>query len=79
MFKAWLCRRADADAIQRYSRDPTWYIDPEAAHVAEHLRQGGELWEFCSPPETWKELMGWAGFAVVRDGEIVASIVTQQN
>ena len=70
---------ADGDTIKHFGRDPSEYTDPETAHVAEQLRQGGELLEFCSPPETWRQLMGWAGYAVVRDGEIVASVVTQQH
>jgi hypothetical protein len=37
---------------------------------------GDELWFFKSPPETWSSLAGRAGYAVVRSGHIVASIVS---
>ena len=79
MLKPWLQRNADAEEVARYSRDPADYLEAEAANLAEELRRGGELWRFCSPPETWAALMGWAGYAVVRDGEIAASVVTEQN
>ncbi len=43
------------------------------------MTEGDELWEFCSPPESWEHLAGRAGIALVRDGEIVESIVTMMN
>jgi len=35
-----------------------------------------ELWRFRSPPETWQELAGREGFAIVRAGRPVAHYVT---
>jgi hypothetical protein len=35
-----------------------------------------ELWRFRSPPETWRSLRGCAGYAVVRDGEVVDTLRT---
>lgn len=43
------------------------------------MQSGDELWEYCSPVETWDFLYGRAGFAIVRDGEIVASMLTSMN
>jgi hypothetical protein len=40
------------------------------------LEAGGELWYFSSPQETWNRLAGRAGYAVLRNGEVVAAIVT---
>ena len=40
------------------------------------IQEGDELWEFSSPPETWKNLRGRAGLSIVRNGEIVDSLVT---
>jgi hypothetical protein len=79
MIKEWLIRKADDQAVAWYSRDPAEHSLADAARVAEALRLGGELWEFCSPPETWAQLMGWGGYAVVRDGEIVACVVNRQS
>jgi hypothetical protein len=43
------------------------------------MQPGDELWWFCSPETSWKHLAGRAGFAIVRDGEIVARRVMQLN
>lgn len=43
------------------------------------MQPGDELWEFNSPEDTWKHLAGRAGFAVVRDGNLIASLVTMMN
>jgi hypothetical protein len=79
VFKEWLTCKADENTVSWYSRPPDKHSLPDAAKVAEELRRGGELWEFCSPPETWAQLMGWGGYVVVRDGEIVACFVNRQS
>lgn len=39
-----------------------------------------EVWSFASPPETWANLMGRAGFAVTSSSGVVAwSLVTELN
>jgi hypothetical protein len=38
---------------------------------------GDAVWYFRSPQQTWAELAGRAGFALVRDGVPVAALVTQ--
>ena len=43
------------------------------------MQPGDELWEFSSPEDAWKHLAGRAGFAVVRNGTPVASLVTMMN
>lgn len=43
------------------------------------MRPGDELWEFSSSQESWRYLCGRGGIALVRDGEIVASLVTTMN
>jgi hypothetical protein len=43
------------------------------------MQPGDELWRFCSPDHTWPNLAGRAGYAIVRDGEIVHSLVTLLN
>jgi hypothetical protein len=36
---------------------------------------GDSLWYYRTPPETWNELAGRSGFAIVRGGVPVAAIV----
>lgn len=43
------------------------------------LRNGGELRKFRSPPESWKNLCGRAGYAIVKDGNVLWSWVTMMN
>ena len=40
---------------------------------------GDELWEFRSPPDSWAHLCGRAGVSLVRDGQVIDSIVTLMN
>jgi hypothetical protein len=43
------------------------------------MQPDDELWEFCSPPKTWKALRGRSGIALVRKGEIIAGLVMMMN
>ena len=36
---------------------------------------GDEMWAFANPPSTWRKLGRCSGYAVVRDGEVVESVV----
>jgi predicted choloylglycine hydrolase len=38
-----------------------------------------EVWYFESPPATWRELAGVAGYAIVRDGQIVERLVLRRS
>lgn len=39
------------------------------------LHPGDEIWSFATASETWKAGAGRAGFAIVRDGEIVGGVL----
>jgi hypothetical protein len=43
------------------------------------MQPGDELWRFRSPDHTWANLTGRAGYAIVRNGEILHSLVTLLN
>ena len=43
------------------------------------IKPGDELWTFMSPPDSWKNLAGRAGIALVRDGKPVSILVTFMN
>lgn len=45
----------------------------------EQIRQGDQLWRFCSPAEWWKHLGGREGLCIVRGGEVVGEFVTRKN
>jgi hypothetical protein len=40
---------------------------------------GDEFWSFCSEPLSWSMLCGRAGYSLVRNGEIIHSIITAMN
>ena len=44
-----------------------------------NMLPGDELWEFCSPENTWIHLMGRQGYAVVRGGQVVDSLITSMS
>jgi hypothetical protein len=43
------------------------------------LQEGDEVWEFCSPTDTWENLQGRAGYAIVRGSQVVNYIVVLEN
>jgi hypothetical protein len=43
------------------------------------LKPGDELWGFDSPPESWANLHGSRGMAIVRNGEVVDTLVMMEN
>jgi hypothetical protein len=72
--------KADDDYWQWFLRkEPSGFDDPCWADLREQLQDGDELWEFCSDERSWDELMGWAGYALVREGAVVGAVVTRQN
>lgn len=43
------------------------------------IEEGDELWLFESPEETWKQLAGRAGYAILRNGEPIAHYISLMN
>ena len=41
-----------------------------------HAGQGDELWAFANPQSTWRKLGKHTGYAIVRGGSIIESVVT---
>jgi hypothetical protein len=85
----WLTRRVtveEAEAAHLVSSDrlgpkpvPFGFQNARWQELLSEMREGDELWHFSSPPKTWASLSGRAGYAVVRRGRVVASIVTLRN
>ena len=40
---------------------------------------GDELWAFENPPSTWRKLGRRAGYALVREGAVVESVLTDKK
>jgi hypothetical protein len=43
------------------------------------MQPGDELWSFASSAQSWQDLAGRAGVALVRHGEIIERLVTMMN
>jgi hypothetical protein len=43
------------------------------------MNPGDELWEYCSAKETWDQGLGMAGIELVRDGKVIAHLMTRMN
>jgi hypothetical protein len=73
--KEWLRKKISIKDVEDDILIPekVWLI------LKQEIRQGDELWAFTSPPKMWERLWGRAGIALVREGEIVHSIVTVMN
>jgi hypothetical protein len=89
MYKEWLSKRitvAEAEAANLVRDDPLGaepvafgFMNDRWCALLAQMQDGDELWEFCSPSESWQRLAGTAGVALVRNGEVVDSIVTLLN
>ena len=49
------------------------------AELKAQMKPGDEIWTFASPPESWKHLAGRSGFALVRNGVAIMTIVIMMN
>lgn len=86
MLEDWLTRKltvAEAEAAnsvrdERLGPDavPFGFENPTWRQLLADMIPGDELWEFSSPPESWDNLAGRAGIALVREGKVVATILT---
>jgi hypothetical protein len=89
VLKEWLTRRLtvdDAEAAhsvqdERLGPDPVpfGFINHRWRQLLARMTPGDELWEFSSSPESWANMAGRSGIALVRQGEIVDSIITALN
>jgi hypothetical protein len=78
----WLSEKVSikqAEAANLSEGRPFGYQHLKWERLKSHMIPGDELWEFCSPEETWVHLKGRQGYAVVRNGEIVDSIITSMS
>ena len=43
------------------------------------MRDGDELWEYRSPPETWTHMCGREGVVLLRRGRVIGGVTTAMN
>ena len=55
------------------------YQNEEWQSFKAKIQPGDELWEYCTSKSSWDELQGGAGYELVRDGSVIASILTRVN
>ena len=60
-------------------RKPFAGLNAEWEALKARMQPGDELWTFASSPESWRNLAGRAGIALVRNGQIVERLVTMMN
>jgi|GEM_PF-856578 hypothetical protein len=87
--KGWLRDQTTVEAAEREHLVKTDRLGPnpvpfgfmhgEWLRFKGQIRQGDQLWNFCSSGESWEHLAGREGLCLVRGGEIVASIITCMN
>jgi len=78
----WLKRKftiADIENANSSSGRPFNYLNKEWNAMKAAMKPVDEVWSFSSSPASWSMRGGRAGVAVVREGEVVAVLVTRLN
>jgi hypothetical protein len=73
--------RAHSVRLEDLGPDPVpfGYQKNEWLELRSSMQPGDELWNYSSSAESWAHLAGRAGIAVVRNGTVVAHLVTLMN
>lgn len=69
--RGWLVRRTnvqEVEAANLYDGIPFRYQSCRWEKLTSEMLGGDEIWEFCSPPSTWRDLCGRKGYVVARNG-----------
>lgn len=66
----WLVKKLDPTEVEK---------DKFVAKLTFFMLPGDELWSYSSPRGTWKNMMGRAGIALLRDGKPISEIRTMMN
>jgi hypothetical protein len=85
--KAWLRYRTTIEQMEQSREDRGNRPNPLPAGLwgerwqalKRLLSVGDELWVYCSPAESWQHRAGRAGVAIVRQGYVIASLLTALN
>jgi len=60
-------------------RKPFGFLNARWEELKARMQMGDEIWTFRSPPETWQDLAGSAGVALVRENRVIDAVVTAMN
>lgn len=78
----WLTQRVENRPIAQH-RDlppmPALRIRREWEKLRAQAGEGDEVWAFANPSNTWKKLGKHTGYAIVRKGKIVQSVVVTSD
>lgn len=75
----------EAEATHTYSKPPIiagipfGFANADWIEFKSLMQSGDELWFYSSPQESWDELMGTEGYVIIREGKIIAEMVTALN
>jgi len=69
------------DRVKRFpdAAKPFGFMNAEWESLKAEMQPGDELWTFSSPPESWQDLAGRAGIALVRNGAPVKILLGALN
>ncbi len=70
---------AEASELSLQGARPFGYLNPEWEALKARMMDGDELWNFSTPEWTWQALCVHQGIALIRNGEVIAHIVTTLN
>ena len=71
----WISRRRSS--FKRIDKKYTGW--PEWEKLKQQWQEGDELRKFCSPSLSWKCRCGRQGYVILRNGKVVAYMVTLMN
>ena len=58
---------------------PFGYCNRDWMELVNAMQEGDELWSYSSSDESWANLAGRAGLVLLRDGEVIAGVLTAMN
>jgi hypothetical protein len=67
------------DLREQALRRPMGFSNEAWERLKAEMRPGDELWEFCSARSSWDQLTGMAGYELIRDGTVVAALISRMN
>lgn len=69
----------DAEEDNMVGGVPFGELSDEWEEFKSAMIEGDSVWGFCSPPDSWQNLAGRAGYALLRNGSVVKCITVRMN
>lgn len=74
--QSWLKRRVEVhEFLAQTHEDPTGIKE----WIDSNMQSGDALWEYDTGPESWNDLCGEMGYAIVRSGKVIEFIMLMMN